>query len=90
MQCGQNLTPSSNTIPTDPSLEEKLARFQRYLPKGLTEKILSHREKIEGELKHVTVMFCDMEGFTQFTEKLGPERAYGFMDKVSNFDGIRS
>ena len=82
MQCGQNLTPSSNTIPTDPSLEEKLARFQRYLPKGLTEKILSHREKIEGELKHVTVMFCDMEGFTQFTEKLGPERAYGFMDKV--------
>jgi class 3 adenylate cyclase len=27
-------------------------------------------------------MFCDMEGFTQFTEKLGPERAYSIMDQV--------
>jgi class 3 adenylate cyclase/predicted ATPase len=27
-------------------------------------------------------MFCDMEGFTQFSEKLGPEEAYGIMDKI--------
>jgi hypothetical protein len=46
------------------SFDEKLDRIQRYLPKGLTEKILFHRDKIEGELKHLTVMFPDMEGFT--------------------------
>src|SRR5512139_3007061 len=28
---------------------EKLAKIQRYLPKGLTEKILAQKEKIEGE-----------------------------------------
>lgn len=27
-------------------------------------------------------MFCDMEGFTGFVEKLGPEEAYGIMDQV--------
>lgn len=82
MECGQNLTLPSKPIPTGLSFDEKLDRIQRYLPKGLTEKILSHRDKIEGELKHVTVMFCDMEGYTQFTEKLGPEKAYGIMDKI--------
>ena len=82
MECGRNLTPPPKPIPTDLSFDEKLDRIQRYLPKGLTDKILSHRDKIEGELKRVTVMFCDMEGFTQFAEKLGPEKAYGIMDKI--------
>jgi class 3 adenylate cyclase len=59
-----------------------LQKIQRYLPKGLTEKILSQRDKIEGERKQVTVMFCDMEGFTQLTERLGPEEAYDIMDQV--------
>jgi class 3 adenylate cyclase/tetratricopeptide (TPR) repeat protein len=27
-------------------------------------------------------MFCDMEGFTQLSEKLGPEDAYSIMDRV--------
>ncbi|MBW1788843.1 MAG: AAA family ATPase, partial [Deltaproteobacteria bacterium] len=54
----------------------------RYLPKGLTEKILSQREKIEGERKLVTVMFCDMEGYTPLVEQLGAEESYAVMDKV--------
>jgi len=27
-------------------------------------------------------MFCDMEWFTQLTERLGPEEAYNIMDQV--------
>jgi class 3 adenylate cyclase len=27
-------------------------------------------------------MFCEMEGFTSLTERLGPEEAYGVMDRV--------
>ena len=27
-------------------------------------------------------MFCDMEGFTSLSERLGPERAYAIMDQV--------
>jgi len=75
------------SLPSEPGLkdlsfEEKLEKIQRYLPKGLTEKILSQRDKIEGERKQVTVMFCDMAGFTQLSERLGPEEAYGIMDQV--------
>ena len=72
-ECGHNLTlPSPEPAPKDLSLDEKIAKIQRYLPKGLTEKILTQRDKIEGERKQVTVMFCDMAGFTALSEKLGP------------------
>ena len=80
--CGHNLTLTSETLPKDLSLDEKLEKIQKYLPKGITEKILAQRDRIEGERKQVTVMFCDMEGFTQLSENLGPEEAYTIMDKV--------
>jgi class 3 adenylate cyclase/tetratricopeptide (TPR) repeat protein len=81
-ECGHNLTLPSEPIPKSLSFDEKLDKIQRYLPKGLTEKILAQKDKIEGERKQVTVMFCDMEGFTPLVEKLGPEEAYGIMDQV--------
>lgn len=81
-ECGYLLAPISKATPRVPSFDEKLDKIQRYLPKGLTEKILAQRGKIEGERKQVTVMFCDMEGFTSMTEKFGPEEAYSFMDRV--------
>ena len=81
-ECGHDLTIPSEPTPQDLSFDEKIAKIQRYLPKGLTEKILSQRDKIEGERKQVTVMFCDMEGFTNLSERLGPEEAYSIMDQV--------
>jgi predicted ATPase/class 3 adenylate cyclase len=72
----------SEPPPKELSFDEKLEKIQRYLPKGLTEKVLSQREKIEGERKQVTVMFSDMEGFTALSERLGPEEAYSIMDQV--------
>ena len=81
-ECGHNLTVPSVPTTKDLSFDDKLDKIQRYLPKGLTEKILSQRGKIEGERKQVTVMFCDMEEFTPLVERLGPEEAYGIMDQV--------
>jgi class 3 adenylate cyclase/tetratricopeptide (TPR) repeat protein len=81
-ECGHDLRKPSEAPPKDLSFDEKLTKIQRYLPKGLTEKILSQRDRIEGERKQVTVMFADMEGFTQLSERLGPEEAYNVMDQV--------
>jgi class 3 adenylate cyclase/tetratricopeptide (TPR) repeat protein len=81
-ECGQKLSLPTEAPPKDLSFDEKLTKIQRYLPKGLTEKILSQRGRIEGERKQVTVMFADMEGFTQLSERLGPEEAYNVMDQV--------
>jgi class 3 adenylate cyclase/tetratricopeptide (TPR) repeat protein len=81
-ECGHNLLQPTEKPPADLSFEEKIEKIQKYLPEGLTEKILSQRDRIEGERKHVTVMFCDMQGFTTLSERLGPEEAYAVMDEV--------
>ena len=81
-QCGNNLIDPDEKPINDLSIDEKIERIQKYLPKGLTEKILSQRDRIEGERKHVTVMFCDMVGFTHLADKLGPEESYHIMDQV--------
>jgi len=71
-ECGHNLaTPSpTQAPPVELSFEEKLENIQRYLPGGLTEKILAQRGKIEGERKQVTVLLCNTEGFSTLYERL--------------------
>jgi class 3 adenylate cyclase/tetratricopeptide (TPR) repeat protein len=81
-KCGHDLRKPSEGLPLDLSFDQKIEKIQKYLPQGLAEKILSQRDRIEGERKQVTVMFCDMEGFTRLSEKLDPEDAYTIMDKV--------
>ncbi|MBW1767490.1 MAG: zinc ribbon domain-containing protein, partial [Deltaproteobacteria bacterium] len=81
-ECGHNLTIPSEPAPKALSPEEKVEKIQKYLPKGIAEKILAQRDRIEGERKQVTVMFCDMEGFTPFADRFGPEETYSVMDQV--------
>jgi class 3 adenylate cyclase len=81
-ECGHSLSLHKEAVPKELSFGENLKKIQRYLPTGLTEKILSQRDNIEGERKQVTVMFCDMEAFTQLSERLGPEQAYEIMNQV--------
>ncbi|MFC1864108.1 adenylate/guanylate cyclase domain-containing protein, partial [Thermodesulfobacteriota bacterium] len=82
MECGYSQSSPSSIVSQTLSFDEKIDKIQRYLPKGLTEKILAQRGKIEGENKQVTVMFCDMEGFTPLVEKVGSEKAYSIMDEI--------
>lgn len=81
-RCGYELTASSLLLNKTHSLEEKLARIQHNLPAGLTKKILSQKDRIEGERRQVTIMFCDMKGFTPLTHKLGPEETFRLMERV--------
>jgi len=80
--CGTKLNLLSEQAPKELSFDEKLIKIQKYLPQGLTEKILSQRDRIEGERKQVTVMFCDLAGFTALSEKLDPEAVYTIIDQV--------
>jgi class 3 adenylate cyclase/tetratricopeptide (TPR) repeat protein len=81
-ECGHGLIPISTATPKGLSFDEKIDRIQRYLPKDLSEKILSQKDKIEGERRQATIMFCDMQGSTPLTEKLGPEETFSLMDQV--------
>ncbi len=81
-ECGSNLSLPIEKASKELSFNENLKKIQKYLPKGLTEKILSQRDHLEGERKQVTVMFCDMEGFTPLSELLDIEEIYMIMDQV--------
>ena len=81
-KCGFNLVEEAGPVSRELSYDEKLRNIQKYLPEGLREKILSQKDRIEGERKQVTVVFADMEGFTGLLDQLGIEEAYSVMDKV--------
>ena len=80
--CGHKLTRSSPDDAQSISFDEKLKKLQRYLPQGITQKIISQHEKLEGERRQVTVLFSDMKGFTPLVDGLDTESAYQIMDKV--------
>jgi len=81
-ECGQNLTLPLEATRKKATFNKKLEKIQKYFHPDITEKILSQREKIEGERKQVTVMFCDMKGFTALSDKLNSEELFLMMDKV--------
>ena len=63
--------------------EAPAARTPRdYTPRYLVEKILRDKAAIEGERKHVTVLFADLTNSTQLAEQLGPEGMHSLMDRV--------
>lgn len=53
---------------------------QSYTPKFLADKILTTRSTVEGEKKHVTVLFADVANYTSIAEKLDPEDVHQMMD----------
>jgi Double zinc ribbon len=50
-----------------------------YTPKHLAEKILTSRSALEGERKHVVVLFADVAGFTSLSERSDPEQMHAAM-----------
>ncbi len=88
-ECGHNLSQPSQPTPKALSFDDKLNKIQRYLPKGLTEKILSQRDKIEGEERQVTVLFCDLEGFTPLVEQIWTEEPMGSWTRCMNSSSTR-
>jgi class 3 adenylate cyclase/tetratricopeptide (TPR) repeat protein len=52
-----------------------------YTPNHLAEKILTTRAALEGERKHVTVLFADVKGSMDLAEQVDPEVWHGIMDR---------
>ena len=52
-----------------------------YTPRHLADRILTNRGALEGERKHVTVLFADVAGFTAMSEARDPEQVHSLMDR---------
>jgi predicted ATPase/class 3 adenylate cyclase len=52
-----------------------------YTPRHLAEQILTTRSALEGELKQVTVLFCDLPDSVGLAERLGPECMHALLQR---------
>lgn len=59
-----------------------MSLISRLLPDDLTARAFAQKEKLEGERRRVTVMFCDLVGYTGISEQIGSEEAFGLMERV--------
>src|SRR5262249_59436307 len=74
-KCGQAVSAASSAPLVRPSPEA-------YTPKHLAEKILSSKSALEGERKHVTVLFADLKGSMELLADRDPEEARKILDPV--------
>src|SRR6516225_7561313 len=73
-ECGARLEPlaSSRQFPSPDA----------YTPKHLAEKILNSKTALEGERKHVTVLFADLKGSMELLADRDPEEARKLLDAM--------
>lgn len=88
--CGASLVVNNTFLPGE------YARLYNYTPRFLADKILSHRGRIEGEHKIITVLFADLANSTSISEQLDQETMHNLMDgcikiilsAVHHYEGI--
>jgi class 3 adenylate cyclase len=61
---------------------DRFSSPESYTPKHLAEKILTSKPALEGERKHVTVLFADMKGSMELLASRDPEEARKILDPV--------
>jgi class 3 adenylate cyclase len=52
-----------------------------YTPQHLVDRILSQKSTLEGERRHVTVLFADVANYTPLVERADPEAMHALMDR---------
>ena len=60
---------------------ERMSRLRRFLSPQIAELIVSTGEEkvLESHRREITVVFCDLRGFTQFSETAEPEEVVGVL-----------
>src|SRR4030095_4029857 len=75
LECGEPVAPQA-------TVEPRFTSPESYTPKHLAEKILTSKSALEGERKHVTVLFADMKGSMELLAERDPEEARKILDPV--------
>lgn len=76
--CGQRLEQAAQ-----PDVEAAPVPDPReYTPRHLAERILRNKAALEGERKHVTVLFADLADSTELTERVDAEEMHALMDRA--------
>ncbi len=80
--CGTPVnTGAAATAPPPPRPGRERRDPRAYTPKHLADRILTSRTAIEGERKHVTVLFADVTGSMELAEQVDPEEWHRILDR---------
>jgi adenylate cyclase len=68
---------------------ERLSRLRRFLSPQLAELVVSSGDEtlLEGHRRQIAVMFCDLRGFTAFSETAAPEQVMGVLEEFHSTFG---
>src|SRR5262249_45245542 len=75
--CGRAL----GATPPAASPSQRTDSPEPYTPPHLIEKVLTSRSALEGERKHITVLFVDVKGSLELASQVDPEQWHGIMDR---------
>jgi adenylate cyclase len=78
------LTDSFNSMARSLREKEMIKRaFTRYVAREVVEEVLKDPENmvLSGERREVTVLFCDIRGFTPLSERLAPEEVVALLNE---------
>src|SRR4051812_5812238 len=89
-RCRTRLPPAAKFCPecalpvggATPAVEPRFASPVEYTPRHIAEKILGSRTTLEGERKHVTVLFADLKGSMELLADRDAEDARRLLDAV--------
>ncbi|MFK7970591.1 MAG: adenylate/guanylate cyclase domain-containing protein [Bacteroidia bacterium] len=67
--------------------ERTLKLFMKYVPEQVVEHALSTSDEFmfEGEVREITVLFCDIRGFTPLSERLAPRQVVKFLNDYYSY-----
>ncbi len=70
-----NLSELANLSAATASMAAGLSAFRKYVPTDLVKMLVAEGIKTQpgGDMKQISVLFCDVTGFTGLSEKLGPK-----------------
>jgi adenylate cyclase len=63
------------------ALQEQV-RFEQFFGADLARELREHPDLLQGRQAEVTLLFCDVRGFSSASEKLGPARTVDWMNDV--------
>jgi adenylate cyclase len=63
------------------ALEERV-RFEQFFTRELSESLAKQPDLLKGRTEEVTLLFCDIRGFSRISERLGPERTVQWVGDV--------
>ena len=84
--CGARLGAPEPEVPepvaseTSPIAYDPAAGLERLVPKEFAERLRASRGHVEAERRLVTILFCDVKGFTSMSEALDPEDVLEIMN----------